>query len=151
MIYHLERDTFIPGAQQEVFSFFSDARNLERLTPGFLGFEIMTPMPMEMKAGALIDYRLKLFGVPLRWRTRIDEFEPISHFVDVQLSGPYRLWRHRHEFRTVPGGTQMRDQVDYELPFGPIGTVARTLFVRSTLDRIFDYRSSVIQDLFRRR
>jgi ligand-binding SRPBCC domain-containing protein len=149
MPYRLERTTFIPRAQQEVFAFFSEAENLEQITPSFLGFEIVTPKPIEMKPGTLIDYKLKLFGLPLRWRTRIEEFEPISYFVDIQVRGPYRLWRHRHEFKTVAGGTQMRDQVDYELPFGPFGTIARALFVRRMLEKIFDYRSSVIQEIFR--
>lgn len=149
MPYRLERVTFIPSSQREVFAFFSEAENLEKLTPSFLGFEIMTPRPIEMKAGTLIDYKLKLFGFPLRWRTRIEEFEPIRHFVDVQLSGPYRLWHHRHEFKTVPGGTEMRDRVDYELPFGLLGRITRALFVRRTLERIFDYRSSVIGQTFR--
>ncbi|HEU4637206.1 MAG TPA: SRPBCC family protein [Edaphobacter sp.] len=151
MPYRLERTTFIPRPQQEVFAFFSEAANLERITPPFLGFEIVTPQPIAMKPGTLIDYRIKLFGVPMYWKTLIKEYEPISHFVDVQLKGPYRLWHHRHEFTSVPDGTQMRDQVDYELPFGPLGTIARTLFVRRTLDKIFDYRTSVIQDIFQNR
>lgn len=149
MVYRLERTTFIPRDQEEVFAFFAEAANLQRITPPFLDFEIITPQPIAMRAGTIIDYKMKLFGLPVRWRTLIKEFEPITHFVDVQTKGPYRLWHHRHEFKAVPGGTEMLDQVDYELPFGPLGTIVRTLFVRRMLDKIFDYRSSVIQDVFR--
>jgi ligand-binding SRPBCC domain-containing protein len=101
-----------------------------------------------MKEGVLIEYKIGLFGIPIRWRTRIETFEPISLFVDIQLNGPYRLWRHRHEFDSVPGGTEMRDRVDYVLPFGPLGSMVRWLFVRRTLDRIFDYRTEAIKKIF---
>jgi ligand-binding SRPBCC domain-containing protein len=149
MIYRLDRTTVIPRDREEVFGFFSEAANLQRLTPPFLDFRIVTPQPISMRAGTLIDYQLRLFGIAVRWRTRIEEFVPVSHFVDVQLSGPYRLWHHRHEFESVPGGTAMRDCVDYELPLGPLGSLARALFVRRTLDRIFDYRTAAIQKIFR--
>ena len=100
-----------------------------------------------MKPGALIDYQLRLCGVPFRCKTRIETFEPASYFTDIQLSGPYRRWHHRHEFAAVPGGTEMKDIVDYELPLGPLGVAARWLFVRSALDRIFNYRRAAITDL----
>jgi hypothetical protein len=149
MVYRLERITVIPRDREEVFAFFSEAGNLERITPRFVNFEIVTPQPIAMRAGTLIDYRMKLFGLPVRWRTLIQEFESPSHFADVQLKGPYRLWHHRHDFEAVDGGTRMRDRVDYELPFGLIGTIARALIVRRTLDRIFDYRASAIKNIFR--
>ena len=149
MVYRLERTTFIPRKQEEVFAFFSEAGNLQRITPSFLDFEITTPQPIAMRAGTIIDYKMKLFGLPVRWRTLIKEFEAPTHFVDIQTKGPYRLWHHRHEFKAVPGGTEMRDQVDYELPFGPLGSLVRALFVRRTLEKIFDHRSAVIQDVFR--
>jgi ligand-binding SRPBCC domain-containing protein len=150
MPYRLERTTFIPRAREEVFAFFSDAGNLQLLTPPSLNFRILTPQPIPMKEGALIEYKIGLFGIPLHWRTRIETFEPISLFVDIQLSGPYRLWRHRHEFQSVPGGTEMRDRVDYALPFGLLGSMVRWLLVRRTLDRIFDYRSEAIEKIFRK-
>ena len=146
---HLERTTFLPRPRPEVFAFFSDAHNLERITPDFLRFHILTPDPIVMRPGARIDYELKLFFIPLRWRTIIEEFVPDSHFVDVQLSGPYRTWRHRHTFSDAEGGTLMHDHLDYEIPFGPIGKVARALFVRRTLDSIFDHRNQAIQEYFR--
>jgi ligand-binding SRPBCC domain-containing protein len=146
----LERSLFIPKPVDEVFAFFADARNLELITPAFLHFHILTPGVIEMKAGTLIDYQLRLYGIPIRWRTRIHEFMPPSSFVDIQLRGPYRLWHHRHEFDKVPGGTQMRDRVEYDLPFGPIGALIRSLFVRRTLDRIFDHRNASITEILNR-
>lgn len=146
--YRLERVQHIPRARSEVFAFFANAGNLERITPGFLNFRILTPQPIEMKPGALIDYRLSLYGVPLSWRTRIEAFEPEDSFVDVQLSGPYRSWHHLHEFKDAAGGTEMRDVVSYELPLGPLGTLARALFVRRSLERIFDHRRQVIAEVF---
>jgi ligand-binding SRPBCC domain-containing protein len=143
----LEREQIIARPRLEVFEFFADARNLEVITPEFLNFRILTPTPIEMKEGALIDYRIRLFGVPVNWRTRIDVYEPGVRFVDRQLRGPYRTWIHTHEFTDVDGGraTKMVDRVEYEVPFGPIGGVARALFVRRTLDRIFDHRAKVIE------
>lgn len=141
------REQVVPRPRPEVFSFFADAGNLERITPEFLHFRIVTPEPIPMRPGTLIDYRLSLFGVPFSWRTVIESFEPISRFVDRQLEGPYALWHHLHEFEDVPGGTLVRDVVHYRAPFGALGTVARTLFVRRTLDRIFDYRRARITEL----
>jgi ligand-binding SRPBCC domain-containing protein len=146
--YVLERVQRISRPRSEVFAFFADAGNLERITPGFLNFRILTPQPIEMKAGALIDYQLSLYGVPLSWRTRIETFEPEQSFTDVQLSGPYRYWHHLHEFKDDAGGTEMRDIVHYELPLGPLGALARALFVRRSLEQIFDHRGRVIAEVF---
>lgn len=151
MTYRLERSIFLPRSRAEVFAFFADAHNLERITPRFLRFRILTPDPIVMKAGTLIDYEMHLYGIPIRWRTRIDEFNPDSSFIDVQLSGPYRSWRHHHQFDELPSGTQMHDRVDYEMPFGFLGAITRGLFVRSALDRIFDYRSRSIAEYFGRK
>ena len=149
MTYRLERSTFIPRRRPEVFAFFADAHNLERITPEFLRFRILTPGSIEMRAGARIDYELRLYGVPVRWRTVIEEFDPDRSFVDVQLSGPYRSWRHWHSFEDTGQGTTMHDRVDYEMPYGFAGSVARWLFVRAALDRIFDYRNTAIAEYFR--
>ena len=148
--YVLEREQIIPRSRSEVFAFFSDASNLERITPSFLHFRVVTPSPIEIRVGALIDYRLSLFGVPFSWRTRIEAFEPDHRFVDLQLRGPYRLWHHLHEFESLDGdrATRMRDRVDYALPLSVLGEVAHALVVARTLDRIFDYRSSAIDKLF---
>ncbi len=145
--FQLEQIQIVPKPRSEVFSFFADARNLERLTPDFLGFQILTPGPIDMKAGAIIDYSLRLYGVSVKWRTRIEAFEPELRFVDTQLKGPYRYWHHLHEFEEVEQGTRMRDVVDYELPFGPLGTMARALFVRRSLESIFGYRRQALTEI----
>jgi ligand-binding SRPBCC domain-containing protein len=147
-LHLLERQQLVPRPRDQVFAFFADAHNLERLTPPFLHFEILTPAPIEMRPGTLIDYRLSLFGVPLRWRTEIEAFEPGVGFVDLQLRGPYRRWHHTHTFADAPGGTLVGDRVEYALPFGPLGELARALVVRRQLDAIFDHRREVIGRLF---
>ena len=147
-VHVLSREQLIARPRSEVFAFFADASNLERITPRFLRFRITTPGPIVVAPGTLIDYRLSLFGVPFSWRTRIDVFEPETRFVDTQLSGPYKLWRHLHTFEDVKGGTRMRDRVEYEVPLGVLGDAARSLFVRRTLDAIFDHRRDTIADIF---
>ena len=140
--YHtLRREQRLPGTPDEVFPFFSDAGNLEAITPPFLDFEIVTPRPIEMHVGTTIEYRLRLHGLPISWLTQIEDWEPGVRFVDRQLRGPYALWHHTHDFADDgAGGTIMRDTVRYALPFGPAGRVAHALFVRRDLDRIFDFR-----------
>jgi ligand-binding SRPBCC domain-containing protein len=144
----LERRQEVRRPRADVFAFFADVQNLERITPAFLNFRILTPLPVPMRAGALIDYQLRLYGLPLRWQTRIEEVDPGVSFVDVQVRGPYRYWHHLHEFVDVEGGTEVRDTVHYELPWGPLGDIARALFVRRSLARIFDHRQEVIAQTF---
>jgi ligand-binding SRPBCC domain-containing protein len=146
--HHLEQLQRIPRPCPEVFTFFSDPANLERLTPPFLKFRILSPQPIILKPGALIDYTLRLNGIPVRWRTQIEAVDPGRSFSDVQLRGPYRRWHHRHEFREIPGGTEMKDTVDYALPFGVLGALANPLFVRPSLRRIFTFRRQVVEELF---
>jgi ligand-binding SRPBCC domain-containing protein len=147
-IHLLERVQTIPRPLGDVFRFFADAFNLEAITPPFLRFRVVTAPPIVMAAGTLIDYRLRLFGVPFRWRTRIERFEPEAGFVDVQLRGPYRLWHHTHAFEALGATTRMRDRVRYALPLGPLGRLAHAAVVRRTLDTIFDYRRDRISELF---
>jgi ligand-binding SRPBCC domain-containing protein len=144
MRYLLEREQLIPRPRSEVFAFFADAANLERITPPSLRFRIQTPLPIAMTAGAIIDYRISLFGIGFGWRTLIEVFDPDSAFVDLQLQGPYRFWRHEHRFVDSPDGTLMRDRVEYEVPFGPLGDIVRGLFIRRQLERIFDYRRQIV-------
>jgi ligand-binding SRPBCC domain-containing protein len=146
--YRFEQTQIVPRPRAEVFAFFSEAANLERLTPSFLGFEILTPGIIEMKPGTIIDYKLRLYGMSVKWKTRIEVFEPESRFVDLQLKGPYRYWHHLHEFEEVEQGTRMRDLVHYELPFGPLGVLARSLFVQQSLTKIFGFRRQVIDEIF---
>jgi len=146
--YRFEALQRIPRSREEVYAFFSDPGNLERLTPPFLRFRILSPQPIPVQPGALIDYTLRLNGIPVRWRTRIETVDPGRGFTDVQLRGPYQRWHHRHEFRDIPGGTEMRDTVDYALPFGPLGALAHPLFVRPSLRRIFEFRRQAVEELF---
>jgi ligand-binding SRPBCC domain-containing protein len=150
MRHLLAREQLVPRPRPEVFAFFADAANLERLTPSNLRFSILTSLPIAMRSGAIIEYRLSLFRIPFRWRTVIEVFEPGSRFVDVQAAGPYALWRHLHEFTDVPGGTLIGDRVEYALPLGPLGELAHALFVRRQLEQIFDFRRDVIQRVFPR-
>ncbi len=145
--YRLERVQFLPLPREKVFAFFSDAGNLERITPDFLCFQILSPQPIEMKPGALIDYRLKLFGIPFNWRTEIESYEPPFRFTDTQVTGPYALWHHTHEFFEVDGGTLIVDTVVYDMPWWILGSFAHRVFVRDTLDAIFDHRKQVIEKL----
>ena len=146
--YRLERTQVIPKPRAEVFAFFSDAKNLERITPPMVGFRFLSPPPTAIASGTVIDYQLKLHGFPLRWRTRIETFEPGLAFTDIQLHGPYRSWHHRHAFSDVPGGTRMDDTVNYQLPLGPLGAVVGSLFVARALRQIFDFRAQRIAELF---
>jgi ligand-binding SRPBCC domain-containing protein len=140
----LEREQVIPRPRAEVFAFFADALNLEAITPPWLHFNVQTPRPIEMSAGTLIAYRMRLHGVPVRWLTRIESWEPDTRFVDLQLSGPYVLWHHEHTFAEHPEGTLMRDAVRYALPLGPLGELARRAFVGHDLKRIFDFRAGTV-------
>jgi ligand-binding SRPBCC domain-containing protein len=147
--YKLMRLQRVAAPLDVVFEFFSVARNLERLTPSFLRFEVMTPEPITMRVGTVIDYRLRVHGVPLRWRSRIEEWEPGRSFVDCQLIGPYGLWHHRHEFSPGdPRGvtTMVKDTVHYQLPFGRLGVPALP-FVQHDLRRIFAYRYRVVEQM----
>lgn len=148
-IHLLERTQRIARPIHEVFPFYADAGNLERITPPWLGFEMITPTPIAMDAGALIEYKLHLHGVPIRWRTRIEAWDPPRRFVDAQLRGPYVLWHHTHTFRDDGvGGTILGDRVRYTLPFGPLGEIAHALFVRRDLERIFDFRRDAVAEAF---
>ena len=141
----LARSQHVPAPPVDVFEFFSDTRNLEAITPPWLRFSVLTPGPIEMRAGALIEYRLRLHGLPVSWLTRIEVWEPPHRFVDVQLRGPYALWEHTHTFEPAgEGAVVIRDRVRYALPLGRLGELARRRFVARDLDRIFDHRMRAI-------
>jgi len=148
-LHRLEREQQLPYPVEEVFPFFADAANLERITPPLLRFEVMTPGPIEMAVGTLIEYRLRLHGLKVDWLTRIEEWEPGVRFVDMQLAGPYRLWHHTHTFEERDRGTLMRDVVRYALPAWPLGELALPL-VRRDLARIFDFRRDGVSGLLSR-
>jgi ligand-binding SRPBCC domain-containing protein len=141
-IHTLRREQAIDAPRETVFAFFADPFNLEAITPPLLRFAVITPPPVAMRAGAFIQYRLRLHGVPMRWDTLIQEWEPPARFVDVQVRGPYRLWHHTHELEALDGGrTLMRDTVRYALGLGPLGALAHRLVVRRDLEAIFDHRA----------
>jgi ligand-binding SRPBCC domain-containing protein len=140
LLQTLTREQILPGDPDVVFAFFADAFNLEAITPPWLRFGVVTPGPIHMAAGTLIEYRLRLHGVPVRWLTRIETWEPGRRFTDVQVRGPYRAWHHTHSFERHADGTLVRDTVRYELPLGPLGRIAHAAFVRRDLERIFDFR-----------
>jgi hypothetical protein len=144
-----ETEQWVPAALERAFGFFLDAANLELMTPPFLSFKILTPLPIEMREGALIEYRLRINGAPVRWLTRIDEWFPGRAFTDTQLRGPYARWVHRHMFESRDGGTQVRDRADYALPLDPFSRPAHALLVRPAIERIFDYRREVIARVLR--
>jgi ligand-binding SRPBCC domain-containing protein len=139
--------TYIRRPLPEIFGFFSDARNLEALTPPQLEFNILTEGDIPMRDGALIDYRLKLHGVPFTWRTRILCWDPPFGFVDDQVSGPYSIWHHIHSFTDEGDRVRMDDEVLYRLPLWPLGEVAAP-FVRRRVEEIFAYRTKKIREIF---
>jgi ligand-binding SRPBCC domain-containing protein len=145
--YRLERYQVIPRPVSETFAFFAEAGSLEAITPPWLESRILSPQPVVMRTGTHIDFRLRWRGVPLRWETRIEEWAENARFVDVQVRGPYRLWRHLHTFEAVPGGTAVYDRVTYALPFGLLGAAAHALIVRADLERIFDFRTERVRSL----
>ena len=143
--FQFSDEIWLPRGRDEVFPFFGEAKNLEELTPPWLKFEVLTAGPIVMRPGTLIDYRIRIHGFPIRWRTEIVEWEPPGRFVDVQLWGPYTLWHHTHTFVERDGGTLCRDEVRYR-PRG--GALMNWLFVRRDVERIFDYRRERLTEIF---
>ena len=136
----LERSQVVPVAVEEAFAFFADAWNLESITPPWLRFRIVEAPPT-LERGSSLAYRLRLFGVPIRWRTEIVEWQPPFRFTDLQVEGPYRRWEHTHRLRPVDGGTAIHDRVVYRLPYEPVAGLAAPVTVARWLRAIFDYRS----------
>jgi ligand-binding SRPBCC domain-containing protein len=144
----LRREQVLDAPADAVFAFFSDAHNLEAITPPLLRFQVITPSPIEMGVGTFIQYRLRLHHVPVRWDTLIQAWEPPRRFVDVQVRGPYRLWHHTHEVTDLGGArSRMCDTVRYAVGFGPLGELARRRVVRRDLEAIFDYRAATVTEL----
>lgn len=148
--HRLEHTQIIPAGLETCWTFFSDPRNLSKITPAELDFKVLTELPSQMYAGLKIEYRVRpLLGIPMRWVSEIKEVEPLQSFADEQLKGPYRTWCHRHEFRTLDADhTEMRDLIDYSLWLGPLGDLAHLLVVRRQLKHIFDYRMAAVERIF---
>jgi ligand-binding SRPBCC domain-containing protein len=147
-IHQLERETWVPHPLLPVFDFFSKPENLEEITPPWLRFRIVSSGPIQMKPGATIRYALRVHGIPISWLTEIEEWNPPFEFIDRQVNGPYRLWRHTHRFAERDGGTSIVDIVQYALPFGPVGRLVNWLQVARDVSRIFDYRAECIRARF---
>ncbi len=143
--FQLKTELWLPAPLDQVFPFFADAHNLEALTPPWLKFELHTPGPLDMRAGLLIDYKLRVRGLPLRWRSEITAWDPPHRFVDAQRKGPYRRWVHEHSFEARDGGTLVRDRVDYAVPGGAL---VQWWFVGPDLERIFAFRHRQLEARF---
>jgi ligand-binding SRPBCC domain-containing protein len=146
--YLFRAEQFVPRPVNEVFEFFSQAGNLEKLTPEWLHFHIRSIEPTPVRLGTLIKYSLRWRIFPIRWTTEIIEWNPPHGFVDVQLKGPYKLWRHEHRFAAEGKGTRITDEVQYTLPFGIFGAIAHQLRVRKDVETIFAYRYETVERLF---
>jgi len=149
-VHVLRREQRLEAPPEAVFPFFADARNLEAITPPRLRFHLLTPEPIAMGVGTFLQYALRLHGVPVRWDTLIQDWEPPHRFVDVQVRGPYRLWHHTHELVAVDGGTVMRDTVRYSMGFGVLGEMARRAVVARDLEAIFAFRGETVPALVAR-
>ena len=146
--YRLRHEQIVPRPLEEVFEFFARAENLETLTPEWLNFKIESVNPRPVQKGTLISYELRVRGLPLRWTSEIQEWNPPTRFVDLQIRGPYKLWHHTHTFIAEGNNTRIIDEVLYDLPFGPLGKIAHTLMVKSDVEKIFRYREMKIRELF---
>lgn len=143
-----ESSQWVRSPRARVFDFFADAANLQAITPAFLDFRILTPLPVTMRAGAAIEYQLKLHGLPVHWRTVIDAWEPGVRFVDRQERGPYAHWVHTHAFDDERDGTRLTDRVEYALPLDPLSRPVLAFYVRPSVERIFAHRRAVIAERF---
>jgi uncharacterized protein (TIGR01777 family) len=141
-------EIWLPATNQKMWEFFSDEMNLERITPPILNFKVLGKSTPQIEKGTLIDYKLKVRGLPVKWRTRITEWSPMTRFADEQLKGPYTKWYHVHEFQPMAGGIFMRDTVSWKLPVGALGRFAATRFVMGDVEGIFTYRAKVVTQLF---
>ncbi len=144
-MYELKTEQVIPRPLDEVFAFFADASNLSRITPPWLDFRIVSGTPIRMEEGLLIDYRLKVHGIPLRWQSEITTWDPPRRFVDEQRKGPYKVWHHTHRFEAAENGTRVIDEVRYDVPGGPL---IHRLIVKRDIAKIFRYRFQALEELF---
>ena len=148
-VYTIKKEQIISRNILEVFDFFSKPENLSIITPPKMNFNILTPSPIEMKEGALIDYTVKILKFPIRWRTLITKYDPPSIFVDQQLKGPYSIWHHTHKFKKIDDNeTLIEDIIAYAVPFGFIGRIMHSIYIKRDLNKIFAYRAKKIKEIF---
>jgi ligand-binding SRPBCC domain-containing protein len=145
----LTKTTVINKTLSEVFEFFSNAENLNKITPPDMQFKILTPLPIIIKKGTLIDYKIKVNGIPFKWQTEISEREPNKRFVDKQLKGPYRVWIHEHTFEEKDGKTIMNDHVQFLSPGWFLEPIINKLFIEKKVKGIFAYREKILTNLFK--
>jgi ligand-binding SRPBCC domain-containing protein len=151
-VFYLHAEQLLPVDIETAWAFFSSPNNLALITPPEMGFITLTPVTdgQEIYTGMLIEYTVKpLFGIPLHWQTEIRKVEKPHFFTDAQLKGPYRLWEHTHTFTETDNGVLMKDEVKYQLPFGPLGNVTHALLVRKKLAALFRYRKAAIERIFK--
>jgi ligand-binding SRPBCC domain-containing protein len=146
--YQLQQSQTFDRDVESMFDFFEDPENLERITPPRLQFSVKGYDPKPVQEGTIIEYNLKLHGIPIRWTSEIVDYEPNHHFTDRMLQGPYRKWEHIHTFERIQGQTVVGDQVHYEIPYGWFGEIAHRLFVKSDLEHIFEYRAETLSEIF---
>tara|TARA_B100000700_G_scaffold67699_1_gene74883 strand:+ start:1348 stop:1857 length:510 start_codon:yes stop_codon:yes gene_type:complete len=149
--YSLKTSQSFELDQNEVFDFFSKPENLERITPPNLKFKIITQSPIKMGKGQLIDYKIKISYIPMKWRTLISDYNPPHSFIDSQVKGPYSTWIHSHDFRYEDGTTIVTDTVVYRPPFYFIGDIANKIYIRTMLNKIFNYRFNKIAEIFQKK
>jgi ligand-binding SRPBCC domain-containing protein len=146
--FELKKQQFVPRPLGEVFQFFEKPENLATITPQWLGFHILTPSPIRMKEGTVIEYSIRVMGVRRRWKSRISMYNPPHAFADEQLEEPYTFWRHTHGFAEANGGTLITDNIHFKLPFGAMGRLVHALVIRRQLEGIFNHRRQVIEKVF---
>ena len=145
--YYLEKIQFINAPIEKIFDFFSKPENLKKITPEKLSFKILTPTPIVMNKGTLIDYTIRLFKIPIHWRTVITDYDPPHKFVDQQLKGPYVFWHHTHTFEEKDGGVEMIDKVSYVIPMGLLGRFMHFIWIKNDLKKIFSHREKIIDNI----
>jgi ligand-binding SRPBCC domain-containing protein len=152
-IYNLKRKQFLPISLEQAWEFFSTPKNLAKITPAHMGFNILYISGGDKAyAGQIIRYYISILpGIKVQWVTEITQVKELSYFIDEQRFGPYALWHHQHHFKEVPGGVEMTDEVNYAIPLGPLGRLAHFIFVGREVNRIFDHRFKVLEDFFKGR
>lgn len=146
--YEINTTQFIDKPLETVFHFFSKPENLEQMTPKNLSFKILTPKPIKMEKGALIDYTIRIVVIPIHWRSYVSKYYPPYEFVDEQVKGPYAFWHHTHTFKEVDGGVEIKDRVKYAIPMGILGRFIHAIYIKNDLKKIFTHRKIAIENVF---